>query len=171
MSSSKWEVFNTLIVSQSTVKKPHHWSTNASSGRLGIWTVQIYSCSLCNGAMIGRHCCLRQKWVMEEHLRGLLWNSKKSFAGNWISNDAKWNWSCESVLHALWILQPQRDTEATHECSKDRTYGNEWHQVRITFHCALLNFTAAWWGPGPLDTIWFLYSLGRSSFNRERRNI
>lgn len=37
-----------------------------------------------------------RKWVMQEHLKGVLWNSKNSFTGNWISNDTKWKWSCES---------------------------------------------------------------------------
>jgi len=104
-------------------------------------------------------CCKRQKWVMQEHLRGLLWNSKKSFAGNWISNDTKWNWSCESVpfLHEPQLLQPQWDRETTQEGNKGRAYGNEWHHVKFTFHCTLLNFMAAWWGPGLFDTVWCDY--------------
>lgn len=37
-----------------------------------------------------------QSGTREIILKGVLWNSKNSFAPNWSSNDGKWKWSCES---------------------------------------------------------------------------
>lgn len=110
---------------------------------------------------------LRQKWVMRDHLEGLLWNSKNSFTGNWISNDTKWKWSCESVplLRKPRFLQSRWDTEATREGSKGKAYGNKWHRVKITIHCALLNFMAAWWGPGLSDMMPLVCIIGRWKFS------
>lgn len=78
-------------------------------------------------AMKRSMCCVRQKWVTR-HLEGLLWNSKNSFAGNWISNDIKWKWSRESVpfLREPHFPQSHWDTKATREGSKGRAYGNKW---------------------------------------------
>lgn len=129
----------------------------------GCRAVQEYACAswAAAGDEEGRLRCSRQKWVMQEHLKGLLWNSKNSFAGNWISNDTKWKWSCESVLllREPHFLQPHWDSEATREGSKGMAYGNEWRHAKITFHCALLNFMGAWWGPGLSDMMPVVYSV------------
>lgn len=72
--------------------------------------------------------CMRQKkWVMQEHLRGPLWNSENSFTGNWISNDTKWKWSCESVPlpHKPTFPQSRWDSEAMREGSKGRARGSK----------------------------------------------
>lgn len=106
-------------------------------------------------AMKRSACCTRQKWVMR-CLEGLLWNSKNSFAGNWISNDIKWKWSRESVpfLREPHFLWSRWDTKATREGSKGRAYGNKPHCVnekkrrKKLFHCVLLNIMAGWYSPG-----------------------
>lgn len=58
----------------------------------GVQTIHLIKCDSDWKACVAPD----RKWVMQEHLKGVLWNSKNSFTGNWISNDTKWKWSCES---------------------------------------------------------------------------
>lgn len=78
---SEWDLFE-----KATHQQQEHCKWD------GVQTINLIKCGSEWKACVAPD----RKWVMQEHLKGVLWNSKNSFTGNWISNDTKWKWSCES---------------------------------------------------------------------------